>query len=65
MNRFRSLGLISYNGRILVHKAALNAPLLDQLPERNAEDPAVFPGPNVLPKQPTEDIRDEQNRTAS
>jgi CRP/FNR family cyclic AMP-dependent transcriptional regulator len=39
MNRFRALGLISYNhnGRIQVHKALLNAALLDQLPEHNAE----------------------------
>jgi CRP-like cAMP-binding protein len=39
MNRFRALGLISYNhnGRIQVHKALLNVVLLDQLPEHNAE----------------------------
>jgi hypothetical protein len=30
MNRFRALGLISYNGRIQVHKALLNVVLLDQ-----------------------------------
>jgi CRP-like cAMP-binding protein len=41
MNRFRSLGLISYNGRIQVHKALLNAVLLDQLPEHNAEKPQL------------------------
>src|SRR5450631_49409 len=32
MNRFRALGLISYKGRIQVHKALLNVFLLDQLP---------------------------------
>ena len=58
MNRFRSLGLISYNGRIQVHKALLNVVLLDQLPGHNAEKPAVFPGPKALPIQPAEDIRD-------
>jgi CRP-like cAMP-binding protein len=42
MNRFRALGLISYNGRIQVHKALLNAVLLDQLPEHNAGKP-TFP----------------------
>jgi CRP-like cAMP-binding protein len=43
MNRFRNLGLISYNGRIQVHKSLLNVVLLDQLPEHNAEKPPVFP----------------------
>jgi CRP-like cAMP-binding protein len=37
MNRFRKLGLIDYNGRIKVNKSRLNAVLLDQIPERNAE----------------------------
>jgi CRP-like cAMP-binding protein len=37
MNRFRKLGLISYNGRIQVHKSLLNVILLDRLPEKNAE----------------------------
>jgi CRP-like cAMP-binding protein len=48
MNRFRALGFISYNGRIQVHKALLNVVLLDQLPEHNAEEPAVFPDPEDL-----------------
>jgi CRP-like cAMP-binding protein len=43
MNRFRKLGFIDYNGRIQVHKSLLNVVLLDQLPEHNAEQPAVFP----------------------
>lgn len=44
MNRFRSLGFISYNGRIQVHKSLLNVVLFDQLPEHNAEKPAIaFP----------------------
>jgi CRP-like cAMP-binding protein len=42
MNRFRALGFISYNGRIQVHKSLLNVVLLDQLPDHNAEKPAVF-----------------------
>jgi hypothetical protein len=41
MNRFRKLGFISYNGRIQVHKSLLNVVLLDQLPEHNAETPAI------------------------
>jgi CRP/FNR family cyclic AMP-dependent transcriptional regulator len=43
MNRFRKLGFISYNGRIQVHKSLLNVVLLDQLPEHNAEKPALLP----------------------
>jgi hypothetical protein len=42
MNRFRKLGLISYNGRIQVHKSLLNVVLLDQLPEHNAEKPPMI-----------------------
>ena len=42
MNRFRTLGYINYNGRIQVNKALLNVVLLDQLPEHNAEKPAMF-----------------------
>jgi CRP-like cAMP-binding protein len=45
MNRFRELGFISYNGRIQVHKSLLNVVLLDQLPERNAQKPAIVRGP--------------------
>jgi len=41
MNRFRKLGFIDYNGRIQVHKSLLNVVLLDQLPEHNAQKPAV------------------------
>jgi CRP-like cAMP-binding protein len=55
MNRFRALGLISYDGRIQVHKALLNVVLLDQLPGNNSEKPSVFPAPNALPDQPTRD----------
>jgi CRP-like cAMP-binding protein len=43
MNRFRTLGYINYNGRIQVNKSLLNVVLLDQLPEHNAEKPAVVP----------------------
>ncbi len=45
MNRFRKLGFISYNGRIQVHKSLLNVVLLDQLPEHNAQKPALRPTP--------------------
>jgi hypothetical protein len=34
MNRFRKLGFIDYNGRILVDKSLLNVVLHDELPER-------------------------------
>ena len=43
MNRFRKLGFISYNGRIQVHKSLLNVVLLDQLPDHNAQKPAIAP----------------------
>jgi len=45
MNRFRAFGLISYNGRIQVHKVLLNAILLDQLPKHNAEKPKLPSAP--------------------
>jgi len=45
MNRFRKLGFISYNGRIQVHKSLLNVVLLDQLPDHNAQKPAIPPVP--------------------
>jgi CRP/FNR family cyclic AMP-dependent transcriptional regulator len=45
MNRFRNLGFISYNGRIQVHKSLLNVVLLDQLPDGNAQKPAILPIP--------------------
>ena len=43
MNRFRKLGFIDYNGRIQVHKSLLNVVLLDQLPDHNAQKPAMLP----------------------
>ena len=45
MNRFRKLGFVSYNGRIQIHKSLLNVVLLDQLPDHNAEKPAILPAP--------------------
>jgi CRP-like cAMP-binding protein len=41
MNRFRKLGFIEYDGRIRVHKSLLNVVLHDQLPDDNAEKPAI------------------------
>jgi CRP-like cAMP-binding protein len=41
MNRFRKLGFIDYDGRIRVHKSLLNVVLHDQLPDDNAEKPAI------------------------
>jgi len=43
MNRFRTLGFISYDGRIQVHKSLLNVVLLDQLPDHNAQKPEIRP----------------------
>lgn len=43
MNRFRKLGFISYDGRIRVHRSLLNVVLLDQLPDHNAQKPAILP----------------------
>src|ERR1035441_7598900 len=43
MNRFRRLGFISYDGRVQVHKSLLNVVLLDQLPDQNAQKPAILP----------------------
>jgi CRP-like cAMP-binding protein len=37
MNRFRDLGLISYNGRIHVHKSRMKAALMDQWPLYNSD----------------------------
>jgi CRP/FNR family transcriptional regulator, cyclic AMP receptor protein len=37
MNRFRKLGFIEYNGRILVHKSLLNVVLHDRVPDDPSE----------------------------
>ena len=50
MNRFRKLGLIDYDGRILVHKSLLNVVLLDQFTERNPERPPGSATPRVRSK---------------
>ncbi|MGA2351117.1 MAG: Crp/Fnr family transcriptional regulator [Terracidiphilus sp.] len=42
MNRFRKLGYIEYNGRILVHTSLLNMVLRDDLPEENASRPKLL-----------------------
>ena len=41
MNRFRELGFISFDGRIQVHKALLDAMLHDRLPGNNATPPEI------------------------
>jgi CRP-like cAMP-binding protein len=51
MNRFRRLGLITYNGRIQVHRSLLNVVLLDQLPEQNAQKPAILLAPKTNPRK--------------
>jgi CRP/FNR family cyclic AMP-dependent transcriptional regulator len=50
MNRFRKMGLVEYNGRILVHKSLLNVVLHDQLPEHNAAKPPIVDLPQVQSK---------------
>ena len=45
MNRFRKLGFIDYNGRILVDKSLLNVVLHDELPERNTGKLTLFREP--------------------
>jgi CRP-like cAMP-binding protein len=47
MNRFRKLGLIEYNGRIVVHKSLLNVVLLDHFTERNLDIPPGAATPSV------------------
>jgi hypothetical protein len=41
MNRFRTLGYISHNGRIQVNKSLLNVVLLDQFPGHNSQKPVL------------------------
>jgi CRP-like cAMP-binding protein len=41
MNRFRKLGFIDYNGRIVVHKSLLNVVLHDHLPDDDAVRPPI------------------------
>jgi CRP/FNR family transcriptional regulator, cyclic AMP receptor protein len=43
LNKFRKLGLISYNGKLEVHRSLLNAVLYEK-PEINREEGAVAPG---------------------
>lgn len=47
MNRFRELGLIEYDGRILVRKALLNVVLHDQMPGDSALKPAIDDLPQI------------------
>ena len=55
MNRFRKLGFVEYNGRIRVHKSLLNVILHDQLPERNAANPAAEEPPQAVRQAPRRD----------
>jgi CRP-like cAMP-binding protein len=50
MNRFRTLGLIEYNGRIQVNRSLLNVVLYDQFTERNPERPPGSATPRVRSK---------------
>lgn len=45
MNRFRKMGFIDYNGRILVDKSLLNVVLHDELPKQNTETPTPLREP--------------------
>jgi CRP-like cAMP-binding protein len=42
MNRFRRLGYIDYNGRIVVHRSLLNVVLRDESPDENASRPKIL-----------------------
>ena len=42
MNRFRKLGFIEYNGRILVHQSLLSVVLHDRLPGINADNTPIY-----------------------
>ena len=50
MNRFRTFGLIEYNGRIRVNKSLLNVVLLYQFSELNPERPPGSATPRVRSK---------------
>jgi hypothetical protein len=54
MNRFRKLGFIDYNGRILVDKSLLHVVLHDELPECNTGKLRLFRDP-----KPTEADHDQ------
>jgi CRP-like cAMP-binding protein len=57
MNRFRRLGFVEYNGRILVHESLLNVVLHDQLPEHNTG------GSNALHATPQHNSKAARRRT--
>jgi CRP/FNR family cyclic AMP-dependent transcriptional regulator len=50
LNRFRKLGFIDFNGRILVDKSLLNVVLYDDLPERNTGKLTLFREPTRRPR---------------
>jgi CRP/FNR family transcriptional regulator, cyclic AMP receptor protein len=52
MNRFRKLGFIEYNGRIIVHKSLLNVILHDQPTEENAGTASSLAAPHKNSKHP-------------
>jgi hypothetical protein len=51
MNKFRKLGLISYNGKIEVHNSLLNAVLLEK-PALERDDPQAKSNSQLLDEQP-------------
>ncbi len=60
MNRFRKLGLIEYNGRILVKKSLLHILLHDGLPETNARSPSF-----EMPDKPTRSTANQRKSERS
>jgi CRP/FNR family transcriptional regulator, cyclic AMP receptor protein len=52
VNRFRKLGFVDYDGRILVDKSLLNVVLHDKWPERNT---GKLP-PVGKPKRPSKSV---------
>jgi CRP/FNR family cyclic AMP-dependent transcriptional regulator len=57
MNRFRKLGFIEYDGRIRVHKSLLNVVLHDQLPDGEAETPAI----SGIPEEKIREVNSTSN----
>ena len=53
MNRFRTLGYITYNGRIHIHRSLLNVVLHDKLPEQKTKRPVTL----EMKPAPTEKVK--------
>ena len=52
MNKFRKLGLISYNGKIEVHSSLLNAVLYDKPEIKREQRPGSGISPGIITRAP-------------